>query len=54
MAGGAFGGLLVHWNLLESGSAYAIMGMAGLIAGALGAPMTAVMITIDHAGTPSQ
>ena len=50
MAGGAFGGFLVHWNLLESGSAYAIMGMAGLIAGALGAPMTAVMITIDHAG----
>ncbi len=48
MLGAAFGALMVRAGAVESRTAYAVMGMAGMIAGALGAPLTAIMITLRH------
>ncbi|MCL5270186.1 MAG: chloride channel protein [bacterium] len=50
MGGAAFGMLLKELRWVPSQDAFAVMGMAGLIAGALGAPITAIMITLRHGG----
>ncbi len=53
MGGAAFGTVLHRFNWVADPAPYAVMGMAGLIAGALGAPITAIMITMRHGGANS-
>ena len=53
MAGAAFGTLVQRLGFIDSASPYAIMGMAGMIAGALGAPITAIMITLRNGAANS-
>jgi len=50
MGGGVFGLILEQMGFVQSHEAYAIMGIAGLITGALGAPITAIMVTLQHVG----
>lgn len=51
MTGAAFGKIVAGMEWIEVEPAtFAIMGMAGLIAGGLGAPITAIMITLQHGG----
>jgi CIC family chloride channel protein len=48
MGGAVFGQILERLGFVDGHEAYALMGMAGLIAGALGAPVTAIMVTLQH------
>lgn len=48
MGGAAFGLLTTKAGWTASALPYAVMGMAGLISGALGAPFTAMMLTLRH------
>ncbi len=50
MAGAAYGYVLRDFRLVQDVAPYAMTGMAGLIAGGLGAPITAILITIRHGG----
>ena len=54
MAGAAFGILMGRTFGIENAAPYAIMGMAGLNAGALGAPITAIMITLRQGSGSSE
>lgn len=48
MAGAAFGTFTTHMGWTDSAQPYAVMGIAGLISGAMGAPVTAIMITLRN------
>lgn len=48
MGGAAFGLLTTQVGWTASARPYAVMGIAGLISGALGAPFTAIMLTLRH------
>lgn len=44
--GAAFGQILERFGWVDSYQPYAVMAMAGMVAGALGAPITAIMLTM--------
>ncbi|MEN6626411.1 MAG: chloride channel protein [Candidatus Sumerlaeia bacterium] len=48
MGGAAFGLVSTGWGWTASAVPYAVMGVAGLISGALGAPFTAIMLALRH------
>ncbi len=48
MGGAAFGLVMARMGWGASAMPYAVMGMAGLISGALGAPFTAIMLALRH------
>lgn len=48
MSGAVLGRVLAGAGWVASAQPYAVMGMAGLITGALGAPITAILITLRH------
>jgi CIC family chloride channel protein len=48
MSGAAFGSFTTHMGWTASAQPYAVMGIAGLISGAMGAPVTAIMITLRN------
>lgn len=48
MGGAAFGAFTTRMGWTDSAQPYAVMGMAGLISGAMGAPITAIMITLRN------
>jgi CIC family chloride channel protein len=53
MGGAAYGLLLKYLGLVDDATPFAVMGMAGLIAGALGAPITGIMIALGFGGATS-
>jgi CIC family chloride channel protein len=53
MTGAAYGGFLQSHGYVGAAMPFAVMGMAALIAGALGAPITGIMIALGFGGSTS-
>lgn len=53
MLGAAFGALLQNWGWIADVTPFAVVGMAAMIAGALGAPLTGIMIALGFSGSSS-